>query len=263
MKVLVDLDKNKVRSSFSAASVSYDGLAELQRRVALRLLDKTNFSCNVETIVDVGCGTGFFTRHALERFECRHMLAMDIALPMLDMARQNINRPEFNFFCADAENLPLASSSVDKVISNLALQWCLDLDSVFAGFRRVLKADGKLVLSTFGPATLQELKAAWATVDRYSHVNEFYSLKQIERILRLAGFRPIMAESAMEKSFYPSVMALMNELKGIGAHNVTKKRNKNPTTRSQLQQMIAAYPVDEEQRVTASYEIIYITAEKV
>ncbi|WP_031433076.1 malonyl-ACP O-methyltransferase BioC [Methylomarinum vadi] len=263
MNALLGLDKNKVRRSFSAASDSYDGLAELQRRVALRLLDKTDFSCNVETIVDVGCGTGFFTRHALKRFQCKQMLAMDIALPMLDMARQNIVRSELNCFCADAENLPLASSSVDKIMSNLALQWCLDLDSVFAGFRRVLKEDGKLLFSTFGPATLQELKTAWATVDRYSHVNDFYSLKQIERILRLSGFRPIMAESVMEKSFYPSVMALMNELKGIGAHNVTKGRNKNPTTRSQLQQMIAAYPVDEKQRVTASYEIIYIAAEKV
>ncbi len=51
-----------------------------------------------------------------------------------------------------------ADGSVDVLFSNLCLQWVEDLPAVFAGFRRVLKPGGLLLVSTFGPDTLHELR---------------------------------------------------------------------------------------------------------
>lgn len=263
MQALTELDKRRIRQSFSAASGSYDGLAELQRHVALELSGKMARGRRWETIVDIGCGTGFFTRHAVSRCECVKLLAMDIALPMLQTARRNSFGKNLAYLCGDAEQLPLAAESIDKIVSNLALQWCQALPAVFADFRRALKPGGQLAFSTFGPATLQELKAAWAVVDDYTHVNTFYSLGQIEQFLKGAGFEVVLAESNLRQSYYSSVMDLMKELKGIGAHNVTAGRNRQLTTRSQLQRMMEAYPLEEEgQRISASYEILYIAAVK-
>ncbi len=262
MQALNELDKHQVRQSFAAASVSYDGCAELQRLVALELLDRAAIPGSAETVVDVGCGTGFFTRHVLERFGCGRLLALDIAVPMLQAARQNVKVGDVDYVCADAENIPLMQGSVDIMVSNLALQWCTDLAAVFAGFQRSLKPGGRLFFSTFGPATLQELKRAWAGVDRYTHVNEFYSPNRIAQLLQDAGFKVLWAESNRRQSDYASVTELMRELKGIGARNVTAGRNKKPTTRNQLQRMIDGYPRDDGGRIKASYEIIFMAAEK-
>ncbi|MGR9101450.1 MAG: malonyl-ACP O-methyltransferase BioC, partial [Gammaproteobacteria bacterium] len=56
------LDKFAVRKSFSEASVYYDGLAVLQRKVADRLFSKIDSDDRVEgCYLDIGCGTGFLT----------------------------------------------------------------------------------------------------------------------------------------------------------------------------------------------------------
>ena len=59
------------------------------------------------------------------------------------------------------------------------LQWCLDLGPVFTELRRVLAPGGLLMFTTFGPDTLMELRASWAQVDGYTHVNQFIDMHDI------------------------------------------------------------------------------------
>jgi malonyl-CoA O-methyltransferase len=54
---------------------------------------------------------------------------------------------------------------VDLVWSNLALHWHPQPDRVFAEWRRVLRVDGLLMFSCFGPDTFRELRAAFAEAD--------------------------------------------------------------------------------------------------
>ena len=69
------------------------------------------------------------------------------------------------FLNADAEQLPLRDASVDLVYSNVALQWCNDLEGVFREINRVLRPGGLLMFTTFGPDTLSELRVSWAAAD--------------------------------------------------------------------------------------------------
>jgi len=125
----------------------------------------------------------------------------------------------------------------------------------------VIKPGGQLVFSTFGPQTLRELKTAWATVDDFSHVNEFYNVAELEIFLRQAGFRQLQIESRTYVSSYDSVLDLMHELKAIGAQNVIGERSKTITTKLQLQKMITAYETRRvNSKIPATYECLFVQA---
>jgi malonyl-CoA O-methyltransferase len=239
------LDKAKIRQSFSAASHTYDHYAELQREVAMALLASFNDETVKGIILDLGCGTGFLTSELLchvPHCDLDVIFALDIALPMLQTARcKLVEQQKVRYLCADAECLPIAGQSVDVVYSSLALQWCRNPEGFFADIKRIIKPGGRLVFSTFGPETLKELKDAWAEVDNYCHVNEFYSAEQLRQFLEDAGFTEIQMIKINYRPSYASVIDLMKELKSIGAHNVMRGRNKKMTTKAQMQQMIAVY----------------------
>ncbi len=249
------LDKAKIKQSFALASSTYDGVAVLQRTVGNALLTEVSAK---GTLLDLGCGTGFLTSKLLAF--AQPVIALDIALPMLQVTQRKL-ADTAHYLCADAEQLPLAGQVVDCVFSNLALQWCVNLEAVFADIKRVLKPGGQLVFSIFGPQTLHELKTAWATVDSYQHVNDFYNRQQLIGFLKSAGFTEIRVVSKCYYPVYSSVMALMKELKHIGAHNVMVGRNKNITPKTSMQQMISAYGHHQaEGRIVATFEVIMVKA---
>ena len=75
---------------------------------------------------------------------------------------------------ADAYSLPFRDGAFDLVFSSLMLQWCDDLDAVFAEIARVLRPGGLLLFSTFGPGTLAELREAWARERRRQQSRESF-----------------------------------------------------------------------------------------
>ncbi|VAW48705.1 hypothetical protein MNBD_GAMMA03-843, partial [hydrothermal vent metagenome] len=62
---------------------------------------------------------------------------------------------------------------------------------------------------------------------------------------------------------YIDIIALMQDIKASGNHNVNEDRNKGLMARSQLQQLTQAYEeFREDGRVPASYEVVYLRAKK-
>lgn len=261
MQVEGALDKAKIKGSFAHAAHSYDAVAALQRRVGQGLFTQIAAQNLTGTVLDVGCGTGFLSGQLATLATIEQIIALDIALPMLQTTRQKLSGQKLNLLCADAEFLPLASQSVNHIVSNLALQWCENLIAVFSNFKRVLKPDGQLLFTTFGEQTLQELKAAWAKVDGFSHVNDFYNAAEMRYFLQAAGFEDIQISETNDVSEYESVLALMRELKAIGAHNVTQRRRKTMTGKIKMQAMMREYEVLRiNGLIPATFQIITVTA---
>lgn len=257
----MDKHKLKVQQAFAQAACHYDDFAHLQRTVAISLLEKATPSALQGRVLDIGCGTGFLTQLLKEIGVIEQLIALDIALPMLQQAQQRLAAP-VSYICGDAEALPLGSASVDVIFSSLALQWCQNLSVALHGFRQVLKPGGKLCFATFGAATLSELKQAWAAVDQYRHINDFYTVQQLHDSLRPGEWQNIQVTQQVFESRYASVTALLRELKGLGAQSVNSGRKPQLTTPAQMQQMFAAYPkVDETGHIVASFEVIWVVAE--
>lgn len=252
------LDKIKIRQAFSAAAGSYDQLARLQRQVGESLLVRFPPVGDVDCVLDVGSGTGFLSRRLIQG-GVNNVVALDIAFGMLQASR-SLNSGAVAYICGDVESLPMAGGVATYIYSNLALQWIDGLERTFAECLRVLRPGGRLVFSTFGTQTLSELKAAWAAVDDYTHVNRFCSGAEISALLKQAGFSVLSLRQQTYCCSYPSVLALMNELKGIGAHNVNEGRKRRPTTKGQLQSMIKHYPANADGSIIATYDVLLIEA---
>lgn len=255
------LDKRLLRVAFERAASDYDKVALLQREVGRRLLERLELvRVTPALILDAGAGTGHGSTALARRYKEARVLALDIAHAMLVQARRH--RAWFRkqrFVCGDIESLPLANRSVDMVFSNLSLQWCGDLDRVFEEFQRVLKAGGLLIFSTFGPDTLKELRASWAQVDGYNHVNAFLDMHDIGDALLRARFSGPVVDIEHFTLTYPSLGRLMRELKALGAHNVMAGRRTTLSGKGRFATLERAYERyrNSEGRLVATFEVVY------
>ncbi len=260
----ITINKQQARIAFARAAKSYDEAAVLQKEVNRHLLERFDYiKFTPQRILDVGCGTGFASFALHKRFKHAEIHALDLALPMLQMLRAQTGwltrmKNKLHLLSGDAENLPLADQSVDLVYSNLTIQWVNDLDKTLSEFKRVLRPGGMLLFSTFGPGTLQELRASWSSVDQYSHVNPFIDMHDIgDAMLRLRLAEPVMDVENFTLT-YPDVFKLMRDLKAIGAHNVTSERARGLTGKQRMQALQQAYEVFRREHVLpASYEVVY------
>jgi malonyl-CoA O-methyltransferase len=280
------LDRAHVRRAFGRAAASYAAHATLQIEVGERLRERLELALDFapRRVLDVGCGpTGGAALRG--RYGDAQVIALDLALPMLRMARGEMGSESFfgrgahadfvadgpkndsdpispiSLVCADAQALPLADASIDLVHSNLCLQWCEDPGLAIAEFRRVLRPGGVLLFSTFGPDTLKELRAAFAEVDDQPHVSRFVDMHDIGDALLVTGFRDPVLEREDFTLTYADTPTLMHELRAIGATNADTRRQRSLTGRGRLQRVGAAYERFRRDGVLpATYEVVYAHA---
>lgn len=255
------LDRRKTRQGFERAAATYDANAILQREVGARLTERLDLlKMQPETVLDLGCGTGAITEHLLKRYKKARVIGVDLAFNMVQKTRKRggwFRKPQG--VCADAAQLPFCSQSVEMLVSNLMLQWCNDLGSVFSEFVRVLKPNGAVLFSTFGPDTLKELRTSWSKVDNYTHTSHFPDMHDVGDALLQAGFRDPVMDCETITLTYHDVQGLLRDLKGIGANNATHGRNHGLTGKARLQAFLQAYEYfrTDEGLYPATYEVVY------
>lgn len=246
-------NKTWVRRSFDRAAQSYDRLAGLQRHIAERLLAALPENPPPGWLLDLGAGTGWCAQMIAHRYPRRPLLLVDISEGMLHQAHRRLGK-EPSFLVGDMEDLPLIEACAGLIVTNLALQWCLDPARALGEMGRVLCPGGIVLFSAFVAGTLEELRQAWLKVDGYTHVNRFVAPEFFSDALNRAGFSRWRIEKETILRRFPSVLALLEEIKGIGAHNVTLERPRHLLGRKALAKLIAAYGEGE---IKASFVSVY------
>ena len=249
------VDSSHVRQAFNAAAGTYDAAAVLQAEVRSRLLERLEaVSVLPARILDAGAGTGQAAPGLAARFPDADLLLLDLADSMLREAGGR----GWPAVCADAARLPFGPGAFGLVYSNLMLQWAPDLDRALSEFRRVLTGGGLLVFSTFGPDTLAELRAAWASADGYTHVNRFIDMHDVGDALVRSGFAEPVLDLEHFTLTYPDLRALMGDLKAIGARNLTAGRSRGLTGRGRLAAAEREYERwRRDGRLVSTWEVIY------
>ena len=250
-----EINKADIARSFGRAASTYDGYAGLQQKVGHQLMSRLPESAY--KVMDLGCGTGFFTPHLAKHFTDAEMIGLDIAQGMLDHCQQQ-HGDLAQWICGDAENLPLADNSLDVIFSSLAIQWCHQFPNVLSEALRVLKPGGSFVFSTLGPKTLFELRDAWSHVDNYQHVNRFVPVSDMQQAINEAGYSATNVAVEYEIQQYKALKELTTELKKLGAHNLTQGRNTHLTGSQRIKGLLQAYEQHRQDGwLPATYEVVY------
>lgn len=261
------LDKRRIRQSFDRAATTYDRAAVLQREVCERMAERLQYiKAEPGFILDAGSGTGYGANLLRTRYPKARVIEFDLAPGMLAASRQKQPgwkrilpfMPQPLQICGDLEHFPLRSGSLDMIWSNLALQWCNDLDAAFGGMWQALGNGGLLMFSTFGPDTLKELRQAFGSLDGHTHVNRFSDMHDIGDTLMRNGFAAPVMDMETITLTYDDLSGLMRDLKSLGAHNANEGRGRGllgKTTWQRLQQQYELLRRDG--KLPASYEVVY------
>jgi SAM-dependent methyltransferase len=168
----------------------------------------------------------------------------------------------------DEEALPLRDSSIDLVTSALALQFVNDLPGTLVQILRALKPDGLLLAALAGGDTLTELRQAFAAAEAEiedgisPRIAPFADIRAAGALLQRAGFALPVTDTDRILVRYPSPIALMQDLRRMGATNVMADRRRRPLGRRTLQRMMAIYSdrfADPDGRIRATFEVLWLS----
>jgi SAM-dependent methyltransferase len=170
---------------------------------------------------------------------------------------------------ADEEFLPFADRSLDLVVSGLSLHLTNDLPGTLVQIRRALKPDGLLLAAALGGGTLRELRHSLLVAEEEGErgasprVAPFADIQSFGTLLQRAKFALPVADSESLTVTYPDALALMHELRAMGASNMLRGRRRTPMRRATLARALACYRETfalANGRVPATFEIITLTA---
>lgn len=222
-------DKALIRERFARAVGTYKDNAEIQEYVAGLMADAlAGLHPSCRTVLEIGCGTGLFTRKMLDVFRPERLVLNDLCPEMLP-AVSDILQSGAVFLPGDAEKEVMPGEQ-DLIVSCSAIQWFADIPAFFRKASSLLKHGGYLAVSTFGEENLREFS-----------LNEGLSLNYTS-LVKLVSMLPeemevvFSCEEIVRKSF-PGPMEVLKHLKKTGVTGIRREA----WTKSRLDSFCRAY----------------------
>ena len=188
----------------------YENYSLAQKQVAKNLLDymgKSNiFNTQINSIFEIGCGTGVFTREYRKYF-----LHSDLILNDIFDVREFIKDIDYNIFIQEnIEELDIPKS--DLVVSSSVFQWIKDKDSLI---RNIAENTDNLCFSSYVSGNLIEIKNHFDISLDYLNIEEF------KEILK-KYFSSVKSYSETIKLDFEAPMAVLKHLKYTGVTGFQK-----------------------------------------
>jgi malonyl-CoA O-methyltransferase len=244
------IDLRRVRQLFASPRKVTES-EFLRREIAGRMHERLELvKIAPGRVLDVGCGEGADLSSLQQLFPDAQVLGLDASAAMLAAAREtqaaalsSMNRLLAKWLptrmgrgtasgspllCGDFAQLPLGVNAVDLIWSNLALHWHPQPDQVFAEWRRVLKVDGLLMFSCFGPDTFKELRSAFVAAEggegADASVLPFVDMHDFGDMLVNSGFSTPVMDMETITVTYESVDKLVADVRAHGGNPLATRR---------------------------------------
>ena len=150
------------------------------------------------TVVDVGCGTGFLTRQAAMQMQGKgRLVGVDLSSSMLEKAKHNLNRlallTPVEFRIGDAEKIPVQDDFADAVVGNMILHHCPRPKRAISEMTRIAKDGGRIAV-----ADLEKHNERWLREEMADRWLGF-DLAKVKKWLEDAGLDDVKVELARTK----------------------------------------------------------------
>lgn len=245
----------------------------LRREIAARMHERLSLVKIVpKQVLDAGCGPGGDLGLLQKTYPAAQILGLDGAGAMTRAAKKpgmsgSLNqllsrlmpsKAGIDILCGDYGNLPFGPNSVDLLWSNLALHWHPLPDRVFAEWRRVLRVEGLLMFSSFGPDTFTELRTAFAMLDNHPHTLPFVDMHDFGDQLVEAGFSTPVMDMERITVTYDTPQALLADVRALGG-NPLESRRRGLIGRAAWGRMLAALEAGRraDGKLGLTFEVIY------
>ncbi len=251
----------------------------LRREISARMFERLALvRLSPKAMLDAGCGEGQDLLGLQQAFPAAQLFGIDASLPMLAAARasgaqsqsgmQRLisrvlgSRPAgmhaASLACADFAQLPLPRASMDFLWSNLALHWHPQPHKVIDEWARVLRTDGLLMFSCFGPDTFIELREAFEAIGQRHRVLPFVDLHDYGDMLVSSGLATPVMDMEKLTLTYPSAERLLADVRAFGGNPLTERLLGLDTPRrwQQLTETLEARR-DPEGKLRLTLEVIY------
>jgi len=183
-----------------------------------------------DQILDAGCGAGAQLSLLHARYPLARILGQDHNPGLLKLAQQRAKKifphgwrewlsrlrghpPATAWIQTDLAHSGLQPESIDLVWSNLALHWHPAPHEVLQEWGRIIRPNGLVFFSCFGPATMQELRQALTTAGLTTATPNFVDMHDFGDLLIEKGFAdPVMDQEVLTLT-YPSAEKLLQDVK--------------------------------------------------
>ena len=205
-----DNKSQETELNFSKYAHIYDKHAQLQKLMADKLASFIPIN-TPEKILEIGCGTGIFTKYLLS-LKVKKIFLNDVSSGMIEYMETKLCLPPYSqIIIGNAELLKF--QVVDMVAANAVFQWFKNPQEALVKLNQALTANGSLIFSTFGPKTLIEFRQAANLV---SPIN-LYNKDSWTDMIRDSGFTIKFWDVEIKKIFFSSSLSLLKNLQQIGA----------------------------------------------
>lgn len=211
------MDKTLIRRRFARSVRSYAEYARAQQMIAGRMclmLRPLVRECPA-SVLEIGCGTGTFTRLFMQHFHPARMTLNDICPEVREALDDVLSLPGLEFLAGDAEQCRLPEGQ-ELIISCSVLQWLEHPEDFIRHCRSLLVSGGTLAVSTFGPDNLREVK------DITGSGLEYPSVHQLERMLSDAGLETLLLHDERIVLNFPSATDILRHLKHTGVTGIVR-----------------------------------------
>lgn len=221
--------------------------------IAQRLFDRLKLiRLDAQQILDAGCGVGLRTALLRERFPKAHITSLDRSAMVLARLRQQGHLGAWSerwarwrkktlqaVRCADLTDTGLAPESLDLVWSNLAIHWHDRPHDVLKEWARVIRPDGLVLFSGWGPATGIELRQALTRAGLASATLPLVDMHDLGDLMVQQGFAdPVMDQETLTLT-YDKPEALLKDAWVLGG-NPNPKRGASLVGRAWQEKLCAA-----------------------
>ena len=242
---------SNIKTSFSKYATKYEKHAHLQSEMGdhLALLLPNEIP---KRVLEIGCGTGIFTKHLLTH-PLKRIIINDISVEMINFLKSKLILPSCSkIIVGDAENIKF--DCVDMITANAVFQWFRSPSKTLRKLRSYISSEGKLIFSTFGPQTLIELRQI-SSIDSPALLTPF---EQWETWLKTAEFTIDSSSKKIHKIYYSNTLELLKNLQQLGTSPITM------TQSGSLRRIIKEYDKNyaSSKGVYATWEVYYFSAIK-